>query len=76
MGLRQPRANVNYNKKIKKKLDRRFLTPCSLFAITYCNATDLLLMGMNTYSLFNRGALKNFSADVKRTILKLKIIDR
>ena len=34
--------------------------------------SDLLLIGMKTYSLFSRFLLKNFSADVSRAILKVK----
>ena len=37
----------------------------------YNNDNNLLLIGMNTYLLFSSSALKNFFADVWRTILKL-----
>ena len=37
----------------------------------YNNDNKLLLIGMNTYLLFSSSALKNFFADVWRTILKL-----
>ena len=36
----------------------------------YSNDNNLLLIGMNTFLLFSSSALKNFFADVWRTILK------
>ena len=35
------------------------------------NMSDLLFIGMNTYSLLRTFIWKNFSADVIRTILKI-----
>jgi len=76
MGLRQPRANVSWKKKNRKKIDLfwilDYFISYNILHHTVFIVSDLLLIGMNTYSLFSRFLLKknNLSADVSQTILK------
>lgn len=77
MGLRQPRANVSWKKKNRKKIDLfwilDYFISYNILYHTVFIVSDLLLIGMNTHSLFSRFLLKkknNLSADVSRTILK------
>lgn len=76
MVSRQPRADASWKKLIKKNLSLLNIRLFHFMQLNlHCinNVSDLLLIGMNTYSLFRRFLLKNFSADFSRTILKVII---